>query len=325
MSGVPVPDSLLQALRNGQRFLLTGHRRPDGDSLGSALGLARILRQLGKGAQVWNRDEMPPAYSQLSGSGRIHVGETPPEGFPEKFDYSICLECPSLERTGLAESLSQIPILNLDHHLGNELYGETNWVDTGAPALGEMIYRLAGALGVAVDAATATSLYTAVMTDTGGFRFGNTTPAAFDVAAALVRLGAQPDDVSHWIYESQSEATLRLLGEMLRTLELHHGGRIATVQLLEEMFQRAGATAADAEDLVDYPRSIAGVDAVALIRQQGPSNFKGSLRSRNDIDVESIARSYGGGGHKNAAGFETDAKPTQLIAELVESLGKALG
>jgi phosphoesterase RecJ-like protein len=178
---------------------------------------------------------------------------------------------------------------------------------------------------VTVDEAAATALYTAVMTDTGGFRFGNTTPAAFEVAAALVRLGARPDEVSHWIYESQSEATVRLLGEMLRSLELHHEGRIATVQLLDAMFERAGATAADAEDLVDYPRAIAGVDAVALIRQQGPKSFKGSLRSRGDIDVEAIARSYGGGGHKNAAGFEADADPSQLVTDLVAGLRKALG
>jgi len=324
MSSVPVPDDLLQALRNGQRFVLTGHRRPDGDSLGSALGLARVLRQLGKGALVWNRDEMPPSYSALAGSDRIHVGSEPPEGFPDSFDYSIGIECPSLERTGLAEHLSQLPILNLDHHLGNELYGEVNWIDTGAPALGEMIHRLAGALGVPVDALTATALYTAVMTDTGGFRFGNTTAEAFEVAATLVREGARPEEVSHWIYESQSEATVRLLGEMLRSLELHHGGRIATVQLLDSMFERAGATAADAEDLVDHPRSIAGVDAVALIRQQGANEFKGSLRSRGDVDVETIARSYGGGGHKNAAGFEAESSPEDLVADLVESLRAAL-
>lgn len=325
MTSVPAPDALLQALRNGQRFVLTGHRRPDGDSLGSALALARILRQLGKGAQVWNRDEMPPSYAALAGSGRIHVGDQPPEGFPENYDYSICIECPSLERTGLADQLSQLPLLNLDHHLGNELYGEVNWVDTSAPALGEMIHRLAGALGVQVDAVTATALYTAVMTDTGGFRFGNTTAEAFDTAATLVREGARPEEVSHWIYESQSLATIRLLGEMLQSLELHHDGRIATVQLLDGMFERAGATAADAEDLVDHPRSIAGVDAVALIRQQGPSEFKGSLRSRGDVDVEAIARSYGGGGHKNAAGFEAEGDADKLVADLVQGLRAALG
>jgi phosphoesterase RecJ-like protein len=324
MSGVPAPDGLLQALRNGQRFVLTGHRRPDGDSLGSALGLARVLRQLGKGAQVWNRDPMPPVYAALAGSDRIHLGETPPKGFPEAFDYAISLECPTLDRTGLAEHLKVLPVLNLDHHLGNELYGEVNWIDTGAPALGEMIYRLADLLGVDLDALTATALYTAVMTDTGGFRFGNATARAFEVAALLVRHGARPEQVSQWIYESQSEATLRLLGEMLGSLQLHHDGRIATVCLLDGMFERAGATATDAEDLVDYPRSIAGVDAVALLRQQGPRSFKGSLRSRGEVDVESIARSYGGGGHKNAAGFETTEDVEALTAALVERLQQAL-
>lgn len=324
MSSVPAPDGLLQALRNGQRFVLTGHRRPDGDSLGSALGLARVLRQLGKGVQVWNRDPMPPAYAALAGSDRIHVGAEPPKGFPDAFDYAVCLECPTLDRTGLAEHLGALPALNLDHHLGNELYGEVNWIDTGAPALGEMMYRLADTLGVDLDAQTATALYTAVMTDTGGFRFGNATARAFEVAAALVRHGAKPEHVSQWIYESQSEASLRLLGEMLGSLRLHHAGRIATVWLLEEMFQRSGATAADAEDLVDYPRSIAGVDAVALLRQQGPQSFKGSLRSRGEVDVESIARSYGGGGHKNAAGFEAAGEAEALTVALVDRLQQAL-
>ncbi len=324
MNHVPPPDGLLQALRNGQRFVLTGHRRPDGDSLGSALGLARILRQLGKGALIWNRDEMPPAYRFLPGSDRVHVGETPPDGFPDGFDYAICCECPTLDRTGLADSLSAVPILNLDHHLGNELYGEANWVDSSAPALGEMIVRLAAALGVEIDDVTATALYTAVMTDTGGFRFANATAEAFEAAAALVREGAKPEQVSQHIFESQSEATLRLLGAMLNSLELHHGGRIASVRLTEEMFEAARATAADAEDLVDYPRSIAGVDAVVLLRQQGPGAFKGSLRSRGDIDVERIARRHGGGGHKNAAGFEVEGDADTLTADLVEALREAL-
>ncbi len=187
-----------------------------------------------------------------------------------------------------------------------------------------MMHRLAGALGVEIDGDTATALYTAVMTDTGGFRFANATAEAFEAAAELVRDGARPEEVSHWIYESQSEASVRLLGEMLQSLELHHDGRIATVTLLTEMFERAGATAADAEDLVDHPRSIAGVDAVALLRQQGPDEYKGSLRSRGNVDVERIARSYGGGGHKNAAGFETEEPLEPLKAAVVDALRQAL-
>lgn len=318
------PDALLDALRRGDRFVLTGHRRPDGDSLGSALGLARILRSMGKGAVVWNRDEMPSVYAALPGSDRIHVGEEPPAGFPEAFSASITVECPTLERTGLGEHLSQLPILNIDHHLGNDHYGKINWIDTSAPALGALVYRLAQALSIELDEATATVLLLTLVTDTGGFRFANATAEAFDAAASLVRSGARPETVSRWIYESQPLAGLRLLGEMLGSLELHEEGKIASVVLTTPMFQSADATAADAEDLVDYPRSIAGVEAVLLLRQIGDDRYKGSLRSRGPVNVERIARGLGGGGHKNAAGFEVDGALDELRSRLVGQLAEAL-
>ncbi len=318
------PDALLEALRRGDRFVLSGHKRPDGDALGSALGLARILRSLGKSALVWNRDEAATVLRSLPGVERVYVGEAPPSGFPEAFSAAITLECPSLDRTGLEQALGRLPILNIDHHLGNQLYGSINWVDTSAPALGAMIYRLARALGAALDEETATALYLTLVTDTGGFRFANATVDAFEAAAALVREGAKPEKVALWVYESQPAATMRLLGEMMRSLELHDGGRIATVTLTAEMFERAGATAADAEDLVDYPRSIAGVEAVALLRQVDGDRYKGSLRSRGPTNVERIARQLGGGGHKNAAGFEASGDRATLLAQLVEELKRAL-
>jgi phosphoesterase RecJ-like protein len=318
------PDALLDALRRGDRFLLTGHQRPDGDSLGSALGLARILRSLGKGALVWNRDPMPTVYAAMPGSDRVHVGAEPPAGFPEAFSAVVTLECPSLERTGLAERLTTLPILNIDHHLGNEHYGMVNWVDTSAPALGVLVYRLAQRLGVQVDEATANVLFCALVTDTGGFRFSNATPDAFDAAAALVRGGADPEEVSRWLYESQPAAALRLLGEMLGSLELHLDGRVATVTLTAAMFERAGAGPGDAEDLVDFPRSIAGVEAVVLLREIGEDRYKGSLRSRGPVNVERIARSLGGGGHRNAAGFEAHGELDQLRAQLVAALAESL-
>lgn len=318
------PDALLDALRRGDRFVLTGHRRPDGDSLGSALGLARILRSMGKSAVVWNRDDMPTVYHALPGSDRIHVGEAPPAGFPEAFSAAITVECPSLERSGLATQLSRLPLLNIDHHLGNDHYGKVNWVDTSAPALGAMVYRLAQALVVELDEATATILYMTLVTDTGGFRFSNATAEAFEAAASLVREGAHPETVARWIYESHPVASLRLLGEMIGSLELHHDGKIASVALTTPMFERAGATAADAEDLVDHPRSIAGVEAVVLLREIGKDRYKGSLRSRGPVDVERIARALGGGGHKNAAGFETDGALDELKGRLVSEVAAAL-
>jgi phosphoesterase RecJ-like protein len=297
------PEEVLRTVRQGNRFLLTSHVNPDGDAVGSELGLARVLRSVGKGAVVWNRDPTPAIYRPLPGSDRIHLGEEPPVGWPEKFDGVIVLECPSPDRTGVEAHLGALPVVNIDHHLGNQHYGAVNWVDSAAPAVGEMVYRLAQGLKVEIDAETATALYLTLVSDTGGFRFSNATPAAFEAAASLVREGANPAQVSHWLYESQPAATVRLLAEMIQTLELHAGGRLALARLTPAMFARAGAEPGDAEGLIDVPRSIAGVEAVALVREREEGGYKVSLRSRGEVDVEGLARQHGGGGHKNAAGF----------------------
>lgn len=324
MSTTKTPEDLLRKIRQGNRFLLTSHVNPDGDAIGSELGLARILRQLGKGAVIWNRDVTPALYRPLPGSDRIHVGSEPPAGFPKVFDAWIVLECPSPDRTGLEEHLGAVPVLNLDHHLGNQLYGAINWVDSAAPAVGEMVYRLSQALKLTLDPETASALYLTLVTDTGGFRFSNATPAAFEAAASLVRDGAQPEQVSQWLYESQPEAAVRLLAEMLQSLKIHQGGRIATVRITQEMIAKVGAGPGDSEGLIDLPRSIAGVEAVALLRQREDGSFKVSLRSRGEVDVEKVARHHGGGGHRNAAGFAltgaADDLESQVVAELSEIL-----
>lgn len=327
MATTKAPEDLLAKIRGGHRFLLTSHINPDGDAVGSAVGLARILRGLGKGALIWLRDAPPTVYRALPGSDRIHTGEEPPAGWPEKFDVAVALECPSADRSGLEQELAKLPVLNIDHHLGNQCYGAVNWVDTAAPAVGEMIYRLAQALKVDLDSDTATCLYLTLVTDTGGFRFANTTPEAFEAAAALVREGASPETVAHWLYESQPASMLRLLAEMLATLDFFCAGRLAVVSLDKGMFERAGAAAGDSEGLIDFPRSVAGVDAVALLRQLSDGEYKVSLRSRGDLDVERVARRHGGGGHKNAAGFVAEGQledlQRQVVAELEESLEAA--
>lgn len=202
MGGMKAPEDLLRRIRQGNRFLLTSHVNPDGDAIGSELGLARLLRGLGKGAVVWNRDATPTVYRPLPGSERIHVGEEPPAGFPDMFDAIIVLECPSPDRTGIEKHLSERPVINIDHHLGNQCYGAVNWVDSAAPAVGEMVYRLAQGLKLSLEPDVASCLYLTLVTDTGGFRFSNATPAAFEAAGTLVREGANPEQVSKWLYES---------------------------------------------------------------------------------------------------------------------------
>ncbi len=328
-----VPERLIKRIRSGQRFLLTSHANPDGDAIGSTIAAARLLRQLGKSATVWLRDPVPRLYRDLPGSGRIHTGEEPPSHFPDSFDTAIVMECPSTDRTGLEDALSNLPLINIDHHLGNELYGSVNWVDTAAPAVGEMVFRIARAMNLAIDRDTADCLYLTLVTDTGGFRFSNTTAETFDAAAELVREGASPETISKWLYESQPEAVLRLVGEMLRTLEVHAEGRVATAWMTREMVARAGAGPGDSEGLIDYPRSIAGVEAVAMFRELEGGGFKVSLRSRGTVNVERIARRFGGGGHRNAAGFarhaegpaeDSESDRQSLFDETVRILAQAI-
>ena len=321
----PVPEALVERLQSGGRFLLTSHLNPDGDAIGSEIGLARLLRQMGKETTIWNRDPAPGVYGPLPGSDRIHVGAEPPPGFPQAYDAGIVLECTHPDRTGLDGPLAALPLINIDHHLGNGEYGEGNWIDTAAPAVGAMVFRFARARNLELDRGTANALYLTLVTDTGGFRYSNTTAEAFEAAAELVHHGARPQTVSHWLYESQPEPMMRLLGEMLQTLELHRGGRIATVWLTREMTRKSGARAGDSEGLIDYPRSIAGVEGVALFRQLEDGGFKVSLRSRGTLDVERIARGFGGGGHKNAAGFSSELDRRELFDRTLASMTEALG
>lgn len=319
-----IPESLTAFVRARQRLLIVSHANPDGDAIGSGLGLARLLRKAGKEVAIWNLHPMPTTYRALPDSAAMHAGTEPPPGFPGAFDCVVVLECPTLDRTGLADTLAALPLVNIDHHLGNSGYGVENWVDTSASAVAVMVAELARSLGIAIDPTSADCLLLALVSDTGGFRFSNASPAAFEAAAQLVREGARPEQVSQWLNESQPEGAVRLLGEMLATLELHAGARIATVHLDKAMFHRAGALPGDSEGLVDVPRTIAGVEVVALLRETGPGEFKVSLRSRGPVDVQAVAGRHGGGGHKNAAGCKVAgdlaALKTLFVGELLAAV-----
>lgn len=319
-----IPEALFRPLREARRLLLTSHQSPDGDAIGTEMGLARILRAAGRDVTVWNHHPTPPVYRALPGAEEIHVGAEPPAGFPGAFDLAVVLECPTLDRTGLEGELVRLPMLNIDHHLGNSGYGVASWVDVEAPAVAVMIADLARRLGFEIDPLAASCLLVGLTTDTGGYRFSNTTPRAHDAAGDLVRDGASPELVSRWIYESQSEGSVRLLGQMLATLELAAGSRVASVFLTREMFQRAGAAGGDSEGLIDVPRSIAGVEAVALLREVGDGEWKISLRSRGAVDVQSIAVRHSGGGHRNAAGCRSVGSLTEVRSAFVRELAAAV-
>ena len=301
-SRLVAPTDLVQALGSADRVLITSHANPDGDAIGSETALALGLMALGKEVLVWNHDPTPSNYEGFVGQVPWSVSATPP---PSPFDVHFFVECPTPERTGHSTHPAVPLRINVDHHLGNTNYADHNWVIPTAASVSILIHEVLHALGVDVDAPMADALLLGLTTDTGGFRFSNTTADAHQAAAAMIVAGASPERISQRIYESRTTGSVRLLGEVLQTLELRFDGRVASITLTHDHLLRAEASRQDTEGLIDYPRSIEGVEIAVLFRElEGADRFKVSLRSRGTTSVETIARRHGGGGHRNAAGCE---------------------
>jgi bifunctional oligoribonuclease and PAP phosphatase NrnA len=305
-------------IRSGRNFLITSHRNPDGDALGSAIALQNLIRKLGKLARVVVRDGFAKPLHNIPGADEVAVSDALPSDYPKAYDALFTMECPEVHRTGY--DVLPGPVVNIDHHLGNEMYGEINYLDIEAPSVGEMILQLnRNHLRLPLDRATATAMYVSLATDTGFFRYHNTTLRTFEAAEELVRAGVVPGDVSLWINESQSRGAIKLLGLCLTTLELHAGDRIATIELPNRFFAEAGATPEDTEGIVNYGRNIEGVLVSALMKE-GDGNTRVSLRAKPGIDVQQVAAMFGGGGHKAASGCTIPLPLAEAKAKLISIL-----
>lgn len=320
----PDPADAVKRFKSGYRILLTCHRNPDGDAVGSELALAELADRLGVESAIVNRDQTPANLGSLPGIERIQVADTLPADFPGSFDLVVTVECPKLERTGF-EGLSELPILNIDHHPDNPAYGVVNFLDPESPAVGEMVWRMFGEAGLVPSADAATNLFVALSTDTGDFRYSNATGRAFRVAAEMVDAGARPSRVANWVHNHRSLASVKLLGEALRSLRILCGGTLALISADQAAFERAGAGPEDTEEIVNVPRSIAGVEAVAYFKQWEPGVVRVSLRSRGSVDVRRVAESFGGGGHVNAAGCTVEGELVDVEARVTSAMAGALG
>jgi phosphoesterase RecJ-like protein len=318
------PGEAVKRLKEAYRVLITCHRNPDGDALGSELALAEMADRLGVQVVIVNRDRTPANLSNLPGCDRIQVSEELPGDFPSAYDLVITVECPGLDRTGF-EGLTQVPILNIDHHPANPAYGVVNFLDEESPAVGEMVWSMYGEVGLIPSGEAATNLFVALSTDTGDFRYSNATSRAFRAAAEMVDAGASPPRVANWIHNHRSLASVRLLGEALQSLKILCGGKLAVITADRAAFQRAGAGPEDTEEIVNIPRSIAGVEAVAYFKQWEDGVVRVSLRSRGDVDVRSVAQSFGGGGHVNAAGCTIQGELATVEQDVASAVASALG
>ncbi len=329
--------AVAELLRSGSRFLLTGHRNPDGDALGSALGLAQALAAAGKTARVVMRDPWSYAYDGMPGIGGVEVREALPDDWPAAYDAILVLECPESDRTGWPnlfavdrEPSAAAPappggkVVNVDHHPGNAAYGALNLVDTGAAAVGEIVADLLDVLQWPIGADAATNLWVSLVSDTGSFRYSNTTPKALALGARLVAAGARPGPVNEFLFEAAPMSALRLESLVLGTLALHAGGAVATLELPRRFLAESGAAESDTEGLVNRARGILGVKAAALLREADGGEIRCSLRSKGTVDVRSVAALHGGGGHRNAAGCRMTGTLASAKAALVPEMEAAV-
>src|SRR5947207_11810402 len=312
-----------ERIRAGRNFLITSHRNPDGDALGSGLALQRLIRQMGKSARMQVRDGCKPELNNIPGAKDVAVSDSLPSDYPNAYDAVFTMECPEVERTGYA--VLPGPVVNIDHHLGNQMYGEINYLDLDAPSVGEMVLQInRNHLKLPLDRETATAMYVSLATDTGFFRYHNTTLRAFEAAEELVRAGVVPGDVSLWINESTPRGAIKLLGLCLTTLELTPDGKIATIELPQHFFADAGAAPEDTEGIVNYGRMIDGVLVSALLKEIDGQSTRVSMRAKPGIDVQAVAAMFGGGGHKAASGctmpFGLREAKSRLVGILAESV-----
>jgi len=318
------PAEAVRRLKEAYRVFITCHRNPDGDALGSELALAEMARRLGVQTVIVNRDRTPANLGNLPGADDISVADKLPGDFPSAYDLVITVECPGLDRTGF-EGLTEVPILNIDHHPANPAYGVVNFLDEESPAVGEMVWLMYGEAGLLPTADAATNLFVALSTDTGDFRYSNATSRAFRAAAEMVDAGAQPARVANWVHNHRSLASVRLLGEALQSLKIRCSGKLAVITADRGAFERAGAGPEDTEEIVNIPRSIAGVEAVAYFKQWEDGVVRVSLRSRGDVNVRAVAETFGGGGHVNAAGCAVSGELEQVEQDVASAVAAALG
>ena len=316
-------EEVAKRLATGKRFLITGHRNPDGDALGSALGLALALDARGMEARVVMRDAWSSAYSKMPGISRVAVADSLPADWPSGWDALFTMECPEADRAGWPNLLAGT-VVNVDHHPGNTLYGTVNLVDLPAAAVGEMVADLLDLLGWTLTADIATNLWVSLVSDTGSFRYSNTTPKALALGARLVAAGAEPGPVSEFLFEAAPLSSLKLEALVLGTLELHTGGTVATVELPRRFFLESGAKESDTEGLVNRARGIEGVRAAALFREGDNGEIRCSLRSKGVVDMRSVAQRHAGGGHRNASGCRMPGTLASVKAALVPEIAAAI-
>ncbi|MBN1211478.1 MAG: bifunctional oligoribonuclease/PAP phosphatase NrnA [candidate division Zixibacteria bacterium] len=289
-------------LQDSRQILVVSHIDPDGDAVGTQLAFAAYLKDLGKKVYLIRDSEIPAKYLFLQ-----HVDDIKKvEDFPSELDIdtALILECPTVERIGGATGFlnDRVKTINIDHHQDSTPFATVNWIDTGASSVGEMAFEYFAAVDYDISADVAEQLYTAILTDTGRFRYASTTPRTMTIAGLLLEAGADSRKICDYVYYNLDPAVMKLTGWVLNTIEMLNDGKICLIHLTNEMLTRAGARVSDTEGLVDLTMFNMGVQVGCLLKEIDESRTKLSLRARDNINVAEIAGRFNGGGHVSAAG-----------------------
>lgn len=294
-----------------RRFLISSHARPDGDSIGSQLAMASALRTLGKDVRVVNHDPAPAPLLAFPGVRDIEIADQ----VAGDFDAAIILECSDLGRTGIS-GFDRYFIINIDHHPGSTAYGAINWFDAHVAACGEMVFDVIEALGAPLTRTVATHIYLTILADTGGFHYSGISARTFDICRRAIEAGVEPVSLARALFDNNSLGRLKLVGSVLNTMELDPSGRLAILYLDSARAAAVGATYDDTEGLINMPLTVKEVEAVAFFKQVDSNQYRVSLRSKGDLDVGQVAKTFGGGGHLNASGC-TMLGPYDVVRPLV--------
>jgi bifunctional oligoribonuclease and PAP phosphatase NrnA len=316
-------EQLAAEIRSRERFLLTAHEGPDGDALGSLLGMHHLLTQLGKDSVMFLAAKEFPLPIEYRFLPLEEVFHEPPADMADR--AIVFLDCGNIDRMPV-DFLAQGDnfVLNVDHHHDNTMFGDVNLVDVDASCTAEIVYELAHALGVRITAEMASALYVGLVTDTGKFMYENTNARTHRIAADLIEAGVVVDETYRRLYEHVPIEKLRLISRALEAIQRHCDGRLVVAYVTMADYEASGAGEEMTEGIIDYLRSLEGGKMAALIRDlgdRGRAARKVSLRSSGgELDVSAIARMNGGGGHKRAAGFSTDLEVDELIPLLCDEV-----
>ncbi|MCD1257773.1 bifunctional oligoribonuclease/PAP phosphatase NrnA [Paenibacillus athensensis] len=311
-------------IREHNEFLVVAHIQPDGDAAGSTYGMGLLLKQLGKSFTMINEGPMPAKFDFLTGSADVvDFSAAAPSRL---FGQAIVVDCSDFSRIGQVQSLltADAQVLNLDHHATNDGFGTLQLVKPDAAAAVQIIYDLAMELGIEPTLEFGTCIYNGLLTDTGGFRYSNTTPQVMQLAASLLALGVNGAEIAERVLERLSYPQMALLQSALPTLAYAHDRRVAWLSVSLADLTATGASGEDLDGLVNYARNVEGVEVGMLFKEKAPGVIKISLRSAGLVDVAQLALSLGGGGHVRAAGCTLSGTLEEAAAKMVEEVGKLL-